>query len=100
MINEINATQRYQPLVQSQNIEKNEESNSPSFADTMKNFIGEVNNMQAQSSDMTERFIKGEAVDLHEVMIAGQKAKTTFQLLMELRNKGLDLYREVQRMQV
>jgi flagellar hook-basal body complex protein FliE len=39
-------------------------------------------------------------VDIHDVMIAAQKSKTAFQLLMELRNKGLDLYREVLRMQI
>lgn len=49
---------------------------------------------------MTERLIKGEPVELHDVMIASQKARTAFQLLLELRNKGLDLYREVNRMQV
>lgn len=49
---------------------------------------------------MSERFIKGEAVDLHDVMIAAEKAKTSFQLLMEMRNKALDLYREAMRIQV
>ena len=33
-------------------------------------------------------------------MITAEKAKTSFELLMELRNKGLDLYREVMRIQV
>jgi len=49
---------------------------------------------------MTESFIKGEPVDIHDVMITVEKAKTSFELLMELRNKGLDLYREVLRMQI
>jgi flagellar hook-basal body complex protein FliE len=44
--------------------------------------------------------IKGEPVDLHDVMIASAKAKTGFQLLMEMRNKFVDMYKEVSRMQV
>lgn len=100
MINEINPSMRYQPLIQPQKINEQEQVESTNFADTMKGFLNEVNDAQKNSAEMTEKFIKGENVEIHDVMIAGQKAKTTFQLLMELRNRGLDLYREVQRMQV
>lgn len=62
--------------------------------------IDDVNKMQISSAEQTEKLIKGEPVDIHDVMITAQKARTSFQLLMELRNKGLDLYREVLRMQV
>jgi flagellar hook-basal body complex protein FliE len=44
--------------------------------------------------------VVGEEVDLHEVMIAVEKAKTSFDLLMEIRNKTIDAYREIMRMQV
>lgn len=70
------------------------------FADALKGFVADVNNQQIQSKNMTESFIKGEPVDIHDVMITAEKAKTSFELLMELRNKGLDLYREVLRMQI
>ncbi|MDR0926939.1 MAG: flagellar hook-basal body complex protein FliE [Ignavibacteria bacterium] len=101
MLNSINSADRFQPLVQ-QKFPTTEKSSSTgtSFADTMKGFLGDVNTMQEESKGMTEKFIKGEDVDLHDVMIASEKAKTSFQLLMELRSKGLDLYREVLRMQV
>ena len=42
----------------------------------------------------------GEDVELHEVMIAGEKAKTSFQLLMEIRNKTVDMYKELTKMPV
>ena len=77
-----------------------ESGNSPSFADTLQNFVQDVNTMQKDSAHQSERFIKGEAVDMHDVMIAAEKAKTSFQLLMELRNKGIDLYKEAMRVQV
>jgi len=73
---------------------------SESFTDSLKSFMGDVNSLQKDSADMTERFIKGEPVDLHDVMIATEKAKTSFQLLMEMRNKFVDLYHEVGRIQV
>lgn len=81
------------PLAQSQ-------PTGPSFDETLRQFIESVNEQQLESGKISERFIKGEAVDLHEVMIAAEKAKTSFQLLMELRNKALDLYREAMRIQV
>lgn len=75
-------------------------TDEPSFSDTLKGFISDVNTMQKDSAKQSERFLKGEAVDVHDVMIAAEKAKTTFQLLMELRNKALDVYKEALRVQV
>ncbi len=75
-------------------------SQGPTFDDTLRQFVESVNQLQHESGAMSERFIKGEAVDLHDVMIAAEKAKTSFQLLMEMRNKALDLYREAMRIQV
>ncbi len=71
-----------------------------SFLETLRAFISEVNTLQAEAADYTERLIKGEPIELHDVMIAAEKARTSFQLLLELRNKALDLYREVLRIQV
>lgn len=71
-----------------------------SFVDSLKGFIGEVNETQIDSADNTAKFVKGEPIDLHDVMISAEKAKTTFQLLLELRNKSLDTYRELIRIQV
>lgn len=70
-----------------------------SFVDTLRGFVGDVNDQQLQAGDLQAAFIKGDPVDIHDVMIASEKAKTTFQLLMEIRNKGLDLYREAMRVQ-
>ncbi len=57
-----------------------------SFVNTLKEFIGDTNSTQKDAAEMTDRMLKGEAVDLHDVMISAEKAKTTFQLLLELRN--------------
>lgn len=83
-------------LLQPQQVQPSE----PTFDQTLRQFIESVNELQHESADTSARFIKGEPVDLHDVMIAAEKAKTSFQLLMELRNKMLDLYREALRIQV
>ena len=66
----------------------------------MKNAISEVNSTQIQSDVVTEGFIKGEQIDLHEVMIVAQKASITMQTALEIRNKAVEAYQEIMRMQV
>lgn len=101
IISEIDPSRMYQPLVQ-QRAEGMDISNdkNTSFTESLKTFIKDVDNQQKEASDLTEKMIKGEPVDLHDVMISSEKAKTTFTLMLELRNKFLDLYRETIRMQV
>jgi flagellar hook-basal body complex protein FliE len=70
------------------------------FGSVFAEFIGSVNNDQLKSSEITQSFIKGEDVEIHEVMIAGEKAKTSLELLMEIRNKTIDMFRELTRMSV
>lgn len=102
MINEIIDSRKYLPVNQqrAESIDKSLASGKSSFSDTLQEFVHDVNDLQHESSRMNERMIAGENVDLHDVMIAGEKAKTSFNLLMELRNKGLDLYREAIRIQI
>jgi flagellar hook-basal body complex protein FliE len=98
--NEIERAKPYLPLLQQQaKSQQSEEVQGESFSNTLKEFISDTNTLQIQSADLTERMIKGEPVDLHDVMIASEKAKTSFQLLMEIRNRFLDMYREISRMQ-
>ena len=99
-INLITSADRFSPLVQQKFPNLDVDKTEKSFADTMKSFVNEIDEQQKEAKELSEAFIKGENVDMHDVVIAGQKAKTSFQLLMELRTKGLDLYREVLRMQV
>lgn len=72
----------------------------PSFADTLKTAFTEVNNLQLDGSQQLERLTAGEDVDLHGVMIASEEASVAFDLMMEIRNKLLEAYQEIQRMNV
>ena len=81
----------------SQPLKKNE---SPKFADTLKAMINQVDELQKASGQSTKDFIDGKNIDLHEVMAAGQEAQLSFQFMMEMRNKLLEAYQEVNRMPV
>ncbi|MBK7258313.1 MAG: flagellar hook-basal body complex protein FliE [Ignavibacteriae bacterium] len=71
-----------------------------SFGETLQRAITDVNSLQNEAGKAVDKMVTGEAVDLHEVMIAVEKARTSFDLLMEIRNKTMDAYREIMRMQV
>jgi flagellar hook-basal body complex protein FliE len=71
-----------------------------SFSSFLKDSIEKVNETQIQSDKLTEKLALGQDVDLHEVMIASQKASVTMQLTLEIRNKAVEAYQEMMRMQV
>jgi flagellar hook-basal body complex protein FliE len=76
------------------------EKSNDKFDNLLTNLVENVKETQKESSELTKQFILGEDVELHEVMIAGEKAKTSFQLLMEIRNKTVDMYKELTRISV
>ncbi|RFB19069.1 flagellar hook-basal body complex protein FliE [Bacillus sp. HNG] len=70
------------------------------FSHFLKDAINNVNDSQKSSDIMTEKLIKGENVDLHQVMIASQKASVSLQATLQIRNKVVEAYQEIMRMQV
>ncbi|MFJ8234365.1 flagellar hook-basal body complex protein FliE [Ureibacillus sp. NPDC094379] len=71
-----------------------------SFANTLKDAIAAVNDQQITSDNLTNKLIKGQDVELHEVMIASQKASITLNTTIEVRNKVIEAYQEIMRMSV
>lgn len=71
-----------------------------SFASVLKESIDTVNQAQVNADGMTNKLVNGENVDLHQVMIAQQKANITLQTALEVRNKVVEAYQEMMRMQV
>lgn len=70
------------------------------FGNMLGDFINDVNKSQIEANNLVSDFVSGKDVPLHEVMIAGEKAKTNLELLMEIRNKTVDMYKELTRMQI
>lgn len=71
-----------------------------SFGQTLTQALSDVNNLQSEAGKAVESLVSGEGTDLHDVMIAVEKARTSFDLLMEIRNKTIDMYQEIMRIQV
>jgi flagellar hook-basal body complex protein FliE len=79
-----------------------EENATPaaSFADTLRKAVADVNNLQAQRDEMVEGMVAGEVSEVHDVMVAAEEAQLAFELLLEVRNRLLESYQEIMRMQV
>ena len=71
-----------------------------SFGESLSQAIADVSNLQSEAGKAVSKLATGQTADLHDVMIAVEKAKTSFDLLMEVRNKTIEAYREIMRMQV
>jgi flagellar hook-basal body complex protein FliE len=68
-----------------------------SFKKTLSSLIRDVNHTQKESSAIQARFLSGEITDVSQVMLKSEEANVSFNMLMELRNKGLDVLNEVMR---
>lgn len=72
----------------------------PGFGDLLQKALESVNAMQHEAGRLEEAVAKGENVNIHQAVIAGEKAGLSFKLLMQVRNKMIDAYQEIMRMQV
>ncbi|CAM3752096.1 flagellar hook-basal body complex protein FliE [Alkalicoccus chagannorensis] len=80
-------------------------NNSPaeahdSFKTWLNDAIGSVNESRAESSQATEAMARGEDVDLHNVMLTAQKASIQLETTVQVRDRVIEAYQEVMRMQV
>lgn len=76
------------------------DKSSSSFEDTLENAIGQVDQAQKTSDQQIEAFVAGEQENVHEVMLSMQEANLSFDLMVEVRNRVLEGYQELMRMQV
>ena len=73
---------------------------STSFADTLTQAIGSVNEAQKTSDKKIQELSTGRTDDIASVMIATEKADIALRTMMQVRNKIIDAYQEIMRMQV
>jgi flagellar hook-basal body complex protein FliE len=71
-----------------------------SFSNLLSEELDSVNQLQQDKAVLQEKFIAGELTDVHTLMIATEKAKLGLQLTVQVRNKVLEAYQEMMRMQV
>jgi len=70
------------------------------FLSLFKEKLDDVNEKQINAEKTTQEFINGGNVDIHQVMISTQEAKLSLELAVEIRNKLVDAYKEISRMQI
>ncbi len=71
-----------------------------SFGDSLRTALDNVNAVQAESSQMTAAYERGEVTDIAKVMLARQEAGVAFEATLQVRNKLLAAYQETMRMGV
>ena len=71
----------------------------PSFGDLFKKVLTDTADMESGARDLIQAFLRGEPVELHQVMAASEEASISLELLVEMRNKLTDAYRSVMNVQ-
>lgn len=77
-----------------------EETGDSSFAGALDNALKQLNDTQVKAEKLTMDLLTGDIQDIHQVTIAATEAKLAMQLAVEVRNKIVEAYQEVSRMQV
>ncbi len=70
------------------------------FGAVLRNSLAEVNRLQGEADTAVESLVTGKGISLHETMVALEKADLSFRLMMQVRNKIVEAYREIMNMQV
>ncbi|MDO9305998.1 MAG: flagellar hook-basal body complex protein FliE [Sulfuricurvum sp.] len=76
------------------------ESSKTDFAQELRNALGNVNDMQVDSDRAMSDIATGSVKDLHQAAIAIDKAEISMKLMLEVRNKALNAYKEITRTQM
>ncbi len=71
-----------------------------SFSNVLKDTIRDINDLQTKADEAIEKVEVDNSASIHEAMIALEKADISFKAMMQVRNKIIEAYQEVMRMQV
>jgi flagellar hook-basal body complex protein FliE len=74
------------------------QSNENGFKEIFKSLVSQVNDQMKDANKMAEEFAVGKRNNIHEIMIAAEKADISFRFLLQIRNKLLEAYQEIMRM--
>ena len=71
----------------------------PGFGDVLRSAIDQVEDLHTNADQQVSSLLQGDRSDVHNVMIAVEKADVAFQLMMQVRNKIVNAYQEIEKMQ-
>jgi flagellar hook-basal body complex protein FliE len=77
-----------------------EPGNRKSFSELLASSITEVNGLQKEANTAIQNLVTGKSKNLHETMLAVEKAEIAFKTMNQIRSKVIDAYKEVMRMQI
>ena len=77
-----------------------QKTNGTSFSNVLSDAISKVNDSEVNSNNKIESLIKGEDVEMHDVMLAMQESVLSLQALIEVRNKTVEAYQEISKLQL
>ena len=83
-----------------QGLQPGQANEGVSFSDILRNSVDQVNTYQHQADTAINELVAGRNKNIHETMLSIEQADTSLKLMMQVRNKILDAYREIMRMQV
>ncbi len=73
---------------------------APGFADTVKQGLEGVSGLEKTADQLTQQVAAGESVPIHELMTATAKASVGVEMLTQVRNRAVEAYQEIMRLQV
>ena len=102
LLNEVQFNNKFQNVGSYKSSDKSKEEivNSVGFGDVLKEYMDDTNDKMLKASATTTSFIKGEDVNIDEVMINGQEASLSLQFLTQTRDKLLEGYNQLSRLQL
>lgn len=80
--------------------EQSSDSDDINFGSLLKQKLDALNEKQISADDVTESFIKGDETDIHKVMLETEEAKMDMELAVQIRNKMVEAYQELNKMQL
>jgi flagellar hook-basal body complex protein FliE len=70
------------------------------FQSALSSAIDSLESLQNKAADSVQKFLTGENEELHTTILATQKAELAFELGLQVRNKVVDAYQEIMKMQM
>jgi len=70
------------------------------FVNLLKDALERVDNLQKNADRLTQQYLAGEIDNIHQVVLATERANLALQLTVQVRNKIIEAYQEISRMQI
>lgn len=92
--------QSFERAIDATGLQRTEALGKVGPGNAIRDFVLEVDAKQKEAGDMRAAVLSGQSNNLHRTMIASQEASVSFSLMVEMRNKLMEAYQEIMRIQV